>query len=106
MADKYNIRDQLFVRRVGGVFTLNHYIFSQLALDTAKCEGKRFTLTKDELSNLSEKERYKVETFNKQTYESLADSKLTEFSNWRVRGRERLFYDRLLKELHELTHRL
>jgi len=99
MADKYNIKDYLFVQRENGVFTLSQDILSQFALNTAKYGGERFTLTKDELSNLSEKERHKVGVLNKQTYESLADNNLTESSGWHTRGQVRLFYDRLFKDM-------
>lgn len=90
MADKYKIKDYLFVQRESGVITLSQNIMALLALDTAK-KGERFTLTKGELLSLSEEERDKVEDFNKQTCESLADSDLAESSGWRVRGQVRLF---------------
>lgn len=70
-----------------------------LALNTAKWQGERFTLTMDELLNLSVEERLKVEVLNKLTCESLADIKLTESSSWRTRGQIRLFYKKLLNDL-------
>lgn len=99
MADKYIIKDFLFLQRESGVFDLNQTILSQLALDTAKWEGERFTYTKGELLNLPEDELLKVEIVNKQTYECLADNNSTETHNWHVRGRVKLFYSRLKESL-------
>ncbi|WCL50769.1 hypothetical protein [Leptospira sp. GIMC2001] len=99
MAEKYKLKDYLFVTRVNEKFDATQSILSQLTLDNAKWEGARFTLTESELLTLSEDERLKVKSLNRQTYECLISSNLTESNNWHTRGRARLFYDKLLKHI-------